>query len=954
MGLSLRNITKKISNVVEDHVIHPVATSPVAGAVKYGAATVTNNQKAKVNAKGALAHNLDQYKVAPALEKKNGKIAINNDALKASTAQLSNIAMGTVGTTPKVPVTAKVIAKVPAKTKVAFKPTDPRLTAVPVKKISGVYTALRSTSGVLGKIDPRLEQLVTQRREIGETGAAKAKSQLKVTNTLKKNEQTNLARVLKGTETPLNDRVVEAAKESRKVLNATYHQAKAAGVDVPGYKKNYFPQIHNPKTFQEGTSQSDAAIKHLVDSKQANSEAEAIGLMRQFKNVKSVSPYQNLTKHRALDLPGYAENVPALHQYLDRAHASIAHTKTMGKGDKNLNKVLADVKKNGGDYEQAIKSYRQASGLNKGSELGERLSRIATNVQGSTKLGLSSIGNATQSANTAIVGGVGRTAKNLVTQKSKANKAFVEKTGVTDEQVAHEALFGEQGVSKGLRKITAPFFEPVEKGNRATAALVGRDLANKLAKKAAGGDANAARRLEKEFGITGVTKKGLTEAQQISAARKMVERTQFRTGPQDLPGWASTPTGRVVSQFKRYPYKQTQFLKKEVIDPARKGNVAPALRLAGVGAPVALAANYASDKARGANFDQSAPEKALDIANTVTGANLVTSLAQSLYPNSYDANSYLVKTGKALGGPTISDTIKAVQAGFEATKGKYTNAERFGLQHIPVIGTPISNRVLPYKNSSTVAGGGDKAPSSSDQIKNAFGSEEGKAFLALSPADKIAAAQSDPDMAEIYKEWQGAKSALKSAKLLAPDISPEAAKILNRYNRATTQGKDKWFNKENDAEFKYAAAKYENDKLTGNLSDAEDIRAQNALAKKYVGSTYSKNTRDTYGLAKRDLEKYVTEHPSEAKALLAYDQDLFDSGLISSLKFKNGFSSKTASKGKSSGSSSPFSDPYSYTVTGKNSSFPSRKASVSLRALPKAKTASKTGKIKVTRKASKV
>jgi hypothetical protein len=80
----------------------------------------------------------------------------------------------------------------------------------------------------------------------------------------------------------------------------------------------------------------------------------------------------------------------------------------------------------------------------------------------------------------------------------------------------------------------------------------------------------AANRLRDEFGITKYRGGKLSEADQIKAARAGVERTQFRTGPQDLPGHASTPLGRVYTQFKRYPYKQAVFLKKEVIDQARK------------------------------------------------------------------------------------------------------------------------------------------------------------------------------------------------------------------------------------------------------------------------------------------------------------------------------------------------------------------------------------------------
>lgn len=588
-------------------------------------------------------------------------------------------------------------------------------------KITATDVIGRSTEGVLNKIDSRLGAGVNLRREMGETDAAIAKSNLKVTNSLNKTEQSNLADVLEGVAPPLNEKVNIAAGESRQELDKVHAFAGQAGIELPGKRANYFPHVHNPKTFEPGTKENNTAIQHLVTTGKANSVTDAQAILKQQRDSlltpysrvnKKINPYSNLTESRTVDLPGYAKNNAAIHQYLDRSYASIAHARVFGPKDEKLNQILTEVEANGGDIKQAIKSYRQASGLERGSERGQKLSRIATNVQGTTKLGLSAVGNITQRANNAIVGGVGRTVKNQIKgELSKADQNFVEKTGVTSEQVAHEALFGEQGVSQKFRNITAPFFETVEKGNRSNSALVGRDQANSLAKRAAKGSTRAAEKLQRDFGITDY-KNGLSEADQIKAARKFVERTQFRTGPQDLPGWTSSPTGRVVSQFKRYPYKQAQFLKREIVDELGRGNALPLMRLVGIGAPVGVAAGALSDKLRGGNYNQSPAEKALNLINDATGASLITSLAQSLYPSSKDANSYIAKAGKALGGPTISDAIKAVEAGFDAAfKKDYKPAERLALSHVPVAGTPASNKLLPY--------GSTNKPVTADNLANA-------------------------------------------------------------------------------------------------------------------------------------------------------------------------------------------------------------------------------------------
>lgn len=585
-----------------------------------------------------------------------------------------------------------------------------------IPKITHIDRTLRPTTQVLNKIQPGFGDKVLQRREIAETLSAGAKSKLKITNTLNLKEQENLADVLKGTAKPLNSKVKGAAEETSSALKTAYFHAKGAGIPVARFRKNYYPQIHNPKTFKEGTIQSDKAIKHLIKTKQAETEAEAIGLLRKFKkDYRVLEPYRHLTKSRTLDLPDYVKSNEAIGHYLDQTYKSIAHAKIFGKNEAALNKTLNSIRKKYGDeiYEQALKSYRQASGLARGSDRGERLSRGLTTFQGTTKLGLSTLGNVQQQVNNAVIGGIGRTGKSIVTSPfSKTNKEFIKKTGVTDEQIAHESLFGEQGIAGGKiripgtkksfesRHLTSPLFQETEKSNRFVAGIVGREQATVLAKKAYKGNKRAAAQLERQFGITRYKKSGLYKADEVKAARAFVHRGQFRTGPEDLPGWATTPTGRVVSQFKRYPYKQAGFYKREVIDEARHGNIAPLARLLAVGVPVGIGANALTDKVRGYDFDNKGVKKGLDIAGDVTGANLIVSLAQQLYPDSHDANAYTAKVGKALGGPTGGDAIKFLQAGFDLTKRKPTNAGRFGLQHVPVVGTPVSNKVLPYSKGS--------------------------------------------------------------------------------------------------------------------------------------------------------------------------------------------------------------------------------------------------------------
>ena len=113
-------------------------------------------------------------------------------------------------------------------------------------------------------------------------------------------------------------------------------------------------------------------------------------------------------------------------------------------------------------------------------------------------------------------------------------------------------------------------------------------------------------------------------------------------------------------------------------------------------------------------------------------------------------------------------------------------------------------------------------------------------------------------------------------------ISGESQGILSEYDSMDSTERDQWFNAENDAEFKYKLAKYENDLANGTLTAAQRIRAESDLVKEKIGSNFSKEVRDLYGLSKAQLATFADESPENAELalqVLAYGQALVDAGL---------------------------------------------------------------------------
>jgi hypothetical protein len=135
---------------------------------------------------------------------------------------------------------------------------------------------------------------------------------------------------------------------------------------------------------------------------------------------------------------------------------------------------------------------------------------------------------------------------------------------------------------------------------------------------------------------------------------------------------------------------------------------------------------------------------------------------------------------------------------------------------------------------------------------------------------------------------------------ISTKIDKTFQQTLTKYNAMNDDQRKQAQYSQNDFDFKYAQAKYNNDIANNKLSKTAVIKAQDALAKDRIGSKYSKDVRDLYTLTKSDLYDFLTSDPNGqtyADQLKAYDNSLKDSGIISTAKFKNGFNTSTGANG---------------------------------------------------------
>lgn len=140
-----------------------------------------------------------------------------------------------------------------------------------------------------------------------------------------------------------------------------------------------------------------------------------------------------------------------------------------------------------------------------------------------------------------------------------------------------------------------------------------------------------------------------------------------------------------------------------------------------------------------------------------------------------------------------------------------------------------------------------------------------------------------------------------------PSLDSSSKSTLQRYSSMSAADRLNSFAKDPKAQYQYDQAVYNNKKANGSLSLAQDLAAQSKLQKESIGSKYSQDTRSLYGLSKTQLLSGVQSgaiSKDQLNQVIAYGDDLANSGLTSQNKFRSstGAVSLTTKKSTTRGS----------------------------------------------------
>lgn len=471
----------------------------------------------------------------------------------------------------------------------------------------------------------------------------------------------------------------QEVQQIRNILDKVHTDAKAVGLDI-GYIKDYIPQKVD---IQKLKLNQDAAVQYFVNTNQFSTPEKAAQFVTDIINGTDIrAAYNrfgkpmpkkmgNLEFERILDwIPDVLRtDKKLLADYLEQAYSRIAQVKQFGKNNEIGTNLLQNINKQGYDTKLAQQILDQNLGLVRYDRTMQKASGVVRSVQGAMKLPLAAITNATQSVNTATVGGTRRTLSQIYKYTNPANRAamdeFALRTGATLNGEMQNIM--DQYVSSGknkniLEKLIAPFFGNVENFNRVIAANVGKDLAQS---------------------------KGIVNPEELlKAGQQMVDKTQFQVRPIDLPVAWNTPEGKVMTQFKSFGFRQADFVKKEILDKIVKGDLKPLARFLLIG----TIANEISNNAKSFLGRKERPQ---DIA---------TRIIQDLpglgyYQDAVEAISYGMSYPKAMfpaifdfvAGPTLADVRKGVDNTASALQGNPKPLIKETVNSIPFVGRPFVN-----------------------------------------------------------------------------------------------------------------------------------------------------------------------------------------------------------------------------------------------------------------------
>lgn len=593
---------------------------------------------------------------------------------------------------------------------------------------SGSLEESGTTISRFGETGKQLAQTLRAIRDDAEREAGTYVADLRksLSNLTTLDEKANLVEVLDKGAAPVSRNVAEIAAKERAKLNAIADRATEASLEirnpVTGAKvpftprQNFFPHT-GTRSLEEIARDPRARAKAVQTiQKQEGTSLEEAGKIFDAMVKNSRGRYGHLEVARLYDFGDYDKNpLTALSTYYSRALRRLNEAERLGAGNEKAYEAAELIGQQFGDRAKDFAKTlvdrmtgRETLGL--GGKIATDIGGTVRGFEAATKLGQAVIANSSQTALTAVVAGVKNTARAVKAAMTKEGQEFALKSGATLSSTLHDFMreaVGAGGRSLGERAgetvLKATGFLAVEKANRAIAANAGRfyaqDAFEKILSNPKSRSAINNSVMLRRMGVDldAALKRGeLSETDLLKAGQSIVQRTQFKTDPTELPLFWSSPAGKIVTQFKSFAFRSGKLLKDDVLKPAReylltggrRGSLGPITRAA----TILPLAGEAVEDLRAAIRGKRRPDDVLTrIAEDYAAVGTL-----GLFMDTWRAASF--GKGGVLGliaGPAVSDVAEAGTGVMQAVQGKPRTLSRFAARNVPVVGSSLAGVAFP-------------------------------------------------------------------------------------------------------------------------------------------------------------------------------------------------------------------------------------------------------------------
>jgi hypothetical protein len=276
-------------------------------------------------------------------------------------------------------------------------------------------------------------------------------------------------------------------------------------------------------------------------------------------------------KKRRSNRKDYIKDLDVLKEYYYDVAKRVAIAEAFGVRGQKIAAALKGAKTNKETFNYLAESFKALT--EHSSRRSPYAIRQAMKVISWLQLPFAAPLQAGQITNTAAYGGVGRSAEALWQLAKKANRQEKLKEALASGALNPDILMeisGRSGDGQPILGRLPPAIRnslwgipTADRAMRVHAYTVGTFLA----RDARAGEAEAVKMIQ-SLGLDP------SKASPAEVGRVLSDKTQFRTGPGEIPLWASSPYGRMIFQYKNFLYRYTIFAGGMLRD-AKQGNAKP-------------------------------------------------------------------------------------------------------------------------------------------------------------------------------------------------------------------------------------------------------------------------------------------------------------------------------------------------------------------------------------------